>query len=79
MTVDLKELAAQGVAVELKPGCRYLIFMNAQCVNREDLMRAEYESPFEADVQILFVVPPGGGTVSDCVAAFELEALQRAT
>lgn len=77
MTVDLKKLAASGVVVELKPGCRYLIFMDAQCVNRQDLAGAMNEPPFDADVQILFIVPPSGGTVSDCVAALELESAKQ--
>lgn len=71
MTVDLQKLAATGVAVELKPGKRYLIFVDTEALNVESLRHVGEIMP---DVECI-VIPLAldGGSVADAVAAFELK------
>lgn len=73
MTVDLQKLAAGGVAVELKPGKRYLIFVDAQALHMESLRHLGETMP---DVECT-VIPLAldGGSVADAVAVFELKSI----
>ena len=70
MTIDLKQLLAAGVAVELKPGCRYLIFVDSAAMDVDALRHAE---PIDSDVEIVPLMLPPDGTVQDAVVAFELQ------
>lgn len=67
------ELAGHSLpSVEIKPGRKYLVFIDPLCVDVESLAFNANNSGVDMDVLFVPVMPPPGGTIDDAVRVYEI-------